>query len=397
VPSQGKTPHMSSYQIAGQLMSKLFSPITLRELTLKNRITVAPMCQYSARHGFANDWHFAHLARFGIGGFSLVTAEATAVSPEGRISYGDTGLWSDEQIEPFRRIVEFLHSQGAAVGIQLAHAGRKASTPVPFRPNPTDEEKAAIAFEDWQPIAPSPIIHSPTAPGFKEPREMTIEDIKRFKNSFVEAVFRAEKAGFDVVEIHAAHGYLLNQFLSPLANKRQDEYGGSRDNRMRLLLELTEDVRAAWPQAKPLFVRISASDNHPDGWTVDDSVVLVGKLKALGVDAVHCSSGGFDGAAFNPKPLYQLHFSTAIRRETGMPTIAVGLITTPSEAESIIANGDADLVALARAALDDPNWPVHARHTLEHSESAYASWPLQAGYAVKNKDRSLKLRAFEQA
>ncbi|UVC11285.1 NADH:flavin oxidoreductase/NADH oxidase [Rhizobium sp. TH2] len=378
-------------------MSQLFSPITFRELTLKNRITVAPMCQYTARHGFANDWHFAHLARFGIGGFSLVTAEATAVSPEGRISYGDTGLWSDEQIEPFRRIVDFLHSQGAAAGIQLAHAGRKASTPVPFRPNPTDEEKAAIAFEDWQPIAPSPVIHSPTAPGFREPREMTIEDIKRFKTSFVEAVFRAEKAGFDVVEIHSAHGYLLNQFLSPLANKRQDEYGGSRDNRMRLLLELTEEVRAAWPRAKPLFVRISASDNHPDGWTIDDSIVLVGKLKALDVDAVHCSSGGFDGAAFNPKALYQLHFSTTIRKETGVPTIAVGLITKPSEAQSIIENGDADLVAIARAALDDPNWAVHARLALEHSEGAYASWPPQAGYAVRNKDRALKQRAFEQA
>ena len=188
-------------------------------------------------------------------------------------------------------------AQGAAAGIQLAHAGRKASTPVPFRPNPTEAEKEATAYEDWQPIAPSPVIHSEKMAGFKQPREMTLADIESFKQSFVDAVHRSEKAGFDVIEIHAAHGYLLNQFLSPLANKRTDDYGGSRDNRMRLLLELTEAVRAAWPAGKPLFVRISGSDNHPDGWTVEDSVVLSTKLKALGVDAVHVSSGGFDGAA----------------------------------------------------------------------------------------------------
>ncbi|RYE50502.1 MAG: NADH:flavin oxidoreductase/NADH oxidase, partial [Rhizobiaceae bacterium] len=251
-------------------MSQLFTPFTSRGLTLKNRLVVAPMCQYSARHGVANDWHFAHLARFGIGGFGLVIVEATAVSPEGRISYADVGLWNDEQIDPLRRIADFLHSQGSAAGIQLAHAGRKASTPVPFRPEPTDAEKVATAYEDWQPIAPSPVIHSERAPGFKQPREMTSDDIRRFKQSFIESVYRAEKAGFDVIEIHAAHGYLLNQFLSPLANKRDDEYGGSRENRMRLLLELAADVRAAWHDSKPVFVRISGSDNHPDGWTVED-------------------------------------------------------------------------------------------------------------------------------
>ena len=378
-------------------MSQLFSPIKFRDLTLKNRVTIAPMCQYSARHGLANDWHFAHLARFAIGGFSLVTAEATAVSPEGRISYGDTGLWNDDQIEPFRRIVDFLHSQGAAAGIQLAHAGRKASSPVPFRPNPTDAEKAATAYEDWQPVAPSAVIHSTTAPGYKVPREMTAEDIKRFRQSFMEAVRRSEKAGFDVVEIHAAHGYLLNQFLSPIANKRQDEYGGSAENRMRLLLELAADVRAAWPAGKPVFVRISGSDNHPEGLTIEDNVVLSARLKDLGADAIHVSSGGFDGAAFNPKALYQLPFSTKIRRDAGIPTVAVGLITEAREAESIIANGDADFVALARTALDDPNWPVHARHILERSENAYGEWPPQAGYAVRNMDRALKQRAFEPA
>lgn len=378
-------------------MSHLFAPLTLRDLTLKNRLVVAPMCQYSARHGVANDWHFAHLARFAIGGFGLVTAEATAVSPEGRISYADTGLWSDEQIEPFRRIVDFVHSQGAAAAIQLAHAGRKASSPVPFRPNPTDAEKVAIAYEDWQPIAPSAIIHSEKQPDYKVPREMALDDIRRFKQSFIEAVYRSEKAGFDVIEIHAAHGYLLNQFLSPIANKRQDDYGGSADNRMRLLLEVAEGARAAWPAGKPLFVRISGSDNHPAGWTVEDSIVLARKLKALGVDAVHVSSGGFDGAAFNPKALYQLPLSAKVRNGADVPTIAVGLITTPHEAEAIVQNGDADLVALARAALDDPNWPLHARHILDNNESVYADWPLQAGYAIRNKDRALKERVFAEA
>ena len=375
---------------------QLFIPFPLRSLTLKNRLVVAPMCQYSAQGGLANDWHFAHLGRFGIGGFGLVIVEATAVVPEGRISYGDLGLWSDEQIEPLRRIVNFLHSQGAAAGIQLAHAGRKASTPVPFRPTVTEAEKADVGFEAWEPVAPSAVIHSETVAGFTKPRAMSIDDIQSFKESFVAAVGRAEEAGFDVVEIHAAHGYLLDQFLSPLANHRTDEYGGSRDNRMRLLLELTESVRAAWPASKPLFVRISATDNHPDGWTVDDSVVLVDKLKALGVDVVDCSSGGFDGAAFKPKALYQVPLASEIRERTSMATMAVGLITDPEEAESIIEHGEADLVAFARTALDDPQWPLHARHTLMPSDNLYADWPKQMGYAVKAKDRSLKQRSFAE-
>jgi 2,4-dienoyl-CoA reductase-like NADH-dependent reductase (Old Yellow Enzyme family) len=373
---------------------QLFTPFPIRALTLKNRLVVSPMCQYSAIGGFASDWHFAHLGRFGIGGFGLVMVEATAVSPEGRISYGDLGLWDDDQIEPLGRIVNFLHSQGAAAGIQLAHAGRKGSAPVPYRPHVEEAEKAAIGYEEWQPIAPSAIIHSEKMPGFTLPREMTLVDIQQFKEHFIAAVGRAEEAGFDVVEIHAAHGYLLNQFLSPLANQRTDEYGGSRDNRMRLLLELTESVRAAWPHQKPLFVRISATDNHPDGWSIEDSAVLVEKLKQLGVDVVDCSSGGFDGAAFRPKALYQVPLSAELRENTGIATMAVGLITDPEEAESIIEHGEADLVALAREALDDPQWPLHAHHKLTPSDDTYAAWPKQAGYAIKNKDRALKQRAF---
>jgi 2,4-dienoyl-CoA reductase-like NADH-dependent reductase (Old Yellow Enzyme family) len=381
-----------------QQNTQLFSPFTVRGLTLKNRLVVAPMCQYSAKGGFANDWHLVHLGRFALGGFGLVIVEATGVVPEGRISYGDLGLWSDEHIPALRRIVDFLHAQGAAAGIQLAHAGRKASTPAPFRPSVeglSETEKQEIGFEDWQPVAPSPVIHSKTLPGFKTPREMTLDDIEQFKQSFLAAVTRADQAGFDLVEIHAAHGYLLNQFLSPLANKRQDSYGGSRDNRMRLLLELTEAVRKAWAD-KPLFVRLSISDNHSDGWTVEDSVVLVDRLKALGVDLVDCSSGGFDGATFRPQALYQVPFSAEIREKTGLPTMAVGLITEPHDAEAIVQNGDADLVALARAALDDPNWPAHAKHVLQAADESYNVWPPQAGYAVRNKDRSLKQRAFAE-
>jgi 2,4-dienoyl-CoA reductase-like NADH-dependent reductase (Old Yellow Enzyme family) len=380
-----------------QPANKLFTSYTVRGLTLKNRLVVSPMCQYSAKYGVANDWHFAHLARFAIGGFGLVIVEATGVTPEARISYGDLGLWSDEQIPALRRIVDFLHSQGSAAGIQLAHAGRKASTPVPFRlslDGLSEADRQEIAFEDWQPIGPSPIIHSPTLPGFKEPRAMSLDDIESFKKSYLAAVERTHRAGFDVIEIHAAHGYLLNQFLSPLANKRTDDYGGSRDNRMRLLLELATAVRDVWQ--KPLFVRISATDNHPDGWTVDDSVVLVAKLKEIGVDVVDCSSGGFDGAAFRPKALYQVPLSAEIRERTGMPTMTVGLISEPQEAEKILENGEADLIALARAALDDPNWPVHARHVLQSGDDNYSAWPLQAGYAVKNKDRSLKQRSFAE-
>jgi len=358
---------------------------------------VSPMCQYSAKYGVANDWHFAHLGRFAIGGFGLVIVEATSVTPEGRISYGDLGLWSDEQVPNLQRIVDFIHSQGAAAGIQLAHAGRKASAPVPFRPSlegMSEAEKQEIGFEEWQPLAPSPIIHSETLTGFTRPREMSLADIESFKASYLAAVGRAHEAGFDVIEIHAAHGYLFNQFLSPLANKRTDQYGGSRENRMRLLLEITEAVRTVWQ--KPLFVRISVTDNHPDGWTVDDSVVLVSNLKEIGVDVVDCSSGGFDGAAFRPKALYQVPLAAEIREKTGMPTMTVGLITEPEEAEKIIANGEADLIALARAALEDPNWPVHAKHALQSSDDTYSTWPRQAGYAIRNKDRSLKQRSFTE-
>lgn len=373
-------------------MSKLFSPTTLRGLTLRNRTVVAPMCQYSAQDGFANDWHFVHLGRFALGGFGLVILEATGVVPEGRISYGDLGLWKDEQIAPLQRIVTFLHSQGAAAGIQLAHAGRKASTSIAWRNgfDETEEEKAALHFESWTPVAPSALIHAENK-GFTKPEALDEAGIRNIIDAFVAAAKRADRAGFDTVEIHAAHGYLLNQFLSPLANKRTDRYGGSRENRMRLLLEVTEAVRAAWPEEKPLLVRLSVSDWHNEGWQVEDSVALTRELKARGVDAIDASSGGFEGAVIPAAADYQVPFATAIRNEGGLPCMAVGLLGDARRAEEIIANGEADFIALARGALDDPNWPVHARHELGASD--YDLWPKQTN-RVRERDRSLRQRSF---
>ena len=372
-------------------MSQLFSPLTLRDLTLRNRTVVAPMCQYSAQHGFANDWHFVHLGRFGMGGFGLVILEATAVLAEGRISYADLGLWEDAQIAPLSHIVSFLKSQGAAAGIQLGHAGRKASTPVGWRNgfDETAEEKRDYAFEAWTPVAPSAIIHSERHPGFTLPREMTLDDIRATIDAFAAAARRADAAGFDVVEIHGAHGYLVNQFLSPLANKRTDAYGGSRENRMRFGLEVTAAVRAAWPAHKPLFIRISGTDGVEGGWTIEDSEVFAREVKALGVDVVHVSSGGFDGYGIKPGPLYQVGLSKAVR-ETGIRTVAVGLINDPHDAERIVADGEADLVAFARGALEDPNWPIHAHHILDGA--AYELWPRQARARIRDKDRVLGIR-----
>jgi 2,4-dienoyl-CoA reductase-like NADH-dependent reductase (Old Yellow Enzyme family) len=373
-------------------MSLLFSPLTLRQLTLRNRTVVAPMCQYSARHGFANDWHFVHLGRFAIGGFGLVILEATGVTPEGRISYADLGLWEDAQIAPLRHIVDFLHAEGAAAGIQLAHAGRKASTPVAWRGsfNETEEEKPRVAFESWTPIAPSPIIHPSNTANYTVPREMTREDIAATVRAFADAALRADKAGFDVIEIHGAHGYLINQFLSPIANHRTDEYGGSRDNRMRFALEVARATREVWPAHKPLFMRISGTDGAEGGWEIDDSVVLVRHLQAIGVDVIHVSSGGVSSYGLKAAPLYQVPLARTVRQETGATTIAVGLIEEPKDAEAILETGEADLVAFARGALEDPNWAIHAHHALDGAQ--YDLWPIQARERIRGKDKILGIR-----
>ncbi|WP_297108944.1 NADH:flavin oxidoreductase/NADH oxidase [uncultured Devosia sp.] len=373
-------------------MSKLFSPITLRDLTLRNRTVVAPMCQYSAIDGFANDWHFVHLGRFALGGFGLVVVEATGVVPEGRISYGDLGLWKDEQIAPLARIVDFLHDQGAAAGMQLAHAGRKASTPVSWHTSAdleTEAGRAAVGYEHWQPVAPSAESHDPDNPDFQVPIALDEAGIKRVIDGFVAAAIRAERAGFDVVEIHAAHGYLLNQFLSPLSNHRTDQYGGSRENRMRLVLEVAEAVRAVWPEDKPLLARLSVSDNAPGGWTPEDSVALARELKARGVDAIDCSSGGLAQGRIASTAAYQVPFARAVREGADIPTMAVGLLGDIEAAEAILQNGEADFIALARGALDDPNWAVHAARVLDGD---YDLWPVQAR-RVAGRDQVLGLRA----
>lgn len=370
-------------------MSQLFSPYTLRGLTLRNRTVVSPMCQYMAVHGLANDWHLVHLGRFATGGFGLVIVEATGVNPEARISYGDLGLWDDAQIAPLTRIVDFLHAHGAAAGIQLAHAGRKAATPIAWRNgfDETEAEKIAAGYETWVPVAPSALPHS-TRPGtpFQVPTALDDAGIAHVIESFATAARRADTAGFDLVEIHAAHGYLLNQFLSPLANQRTDRYGGSRENRMRLPLEVVRAVRAVWPEGKPLSVRISSVDGSPGGWTIDDSLAFAAELKALGVDVIDCSSGGFEGYGIKPAAGYQVPYAAAVRA-AGIPTMAVGLIDDPQDAEAILAGGRADLIALARGALDDPNWPLHARHALEGG--AYDLWPVQARDRMRDRDRAL--------
>lgn len=368
-------------------MTTLFSPLTLRSLTLKNRAIVAPMCQYSAQHGFANDWHLVHLGRFALGGFALVIVEATGVVPEGRISYADLGLWDDAQIAPLKRITDFLRANGAASGIQLAHAGRKASSPVPWRGGftETEDEKKALAFESWTPVAPSAEKHSAS---YTLPHELDRAGMDRIRDGFVAATRRAETAGFDMIELHAAHGYLLNQFLSPMANHRTDDYGGSLENRLRFPLEVARAVRAAWPDHKPAFARISVTDWIEGGATVDDNIAVAAALKDAGYDLIHCTSSGFDGAKIPVAPLYQAPLAGAIRMGADMPTAAVGLITKPGEAEQLLESGTCDLVALARQALDDPNWPLHALRELE-SGDVYGAWPKQAGYAIRNKDKAL--------
>lgn len=349
-------------------MSRLFSTFTIRDLTLRNRIVISPMCQYSSIDGFANDWHLVHLGARAVGGASLIIQEATAVSPEGRISYGDMGLWKDEHIDKSKQITSFIHQQGAYAGIQLAHAGRKASMQKPW-----DGGKQLLPSEEngWQSVSASSI---PYHEGEHPPHELTMEEIQDVINDFVKAAVRADKAGYDVVEIHAAHGYLIHQFLSPLSNHRKDQYGGSFENRVRFVLEITESIRKIWPEDKPIFVRISASDWTEGGWTIDDSVKLAALLKHAGADLIDCSSGGnVPHAKITVAPGYQVSFASQIKKQTAIPTAAVGLITEASQAEKILEDGDADLIMIARESLRDPNFPLRAAHELHEK----ISWPLQ--------------------
>jgi 2,4-dienoyl-CoA reductase-like NADH-dependent reductase (Old Yellow Enzyme family) len=349
-------------------MAGLFDQLTIRDLTFNNRVFVSPMCQYSSEDGYANDWHFVHLGSRAVGGTGLVLTEATAVLPEGRISPQDLGIWRDEHVGMLSRIVDFIHEQGSIAGMQLAHAGRKASTRRPWEPPgrvPQNEggwknvvAPSALAFTDNYPM----------------PKALTSYGIREIVDAFAAAARRACQAGFRVLEIHAAHGYLIHEFLSPLSNKREDEYGGSFENRTRLCREIVTAVRTAWPNELPLFLRISATDWVDGAWNVDDSIRLAAEVKQLGVDLIDCSSGGNVPHAKIPTgPGYQVAFAERIRREAKIMTGAVGMITSPNQAENIIRAGQADAVIMAREFLRDPYWPLRAARELNQP----IAWPVQ--------------------
>lgn len=385
-PSSAPAPGQAAYAAAGALADAnhdrevpevdLLTPLALRGLTLKNRIVMAPMCQYSADEGIANDWHLVHLGSRAVGGVALVIAEATSVSRDGRITPGDLGIWSDAHVEPLARIARFVQSQGAIAGIQLAHAGRKASSNLPWKGGRTLK---TAAEGGWQVVAPSPL---PFYEGDPAPAALDLQGIDGIVDAFEAGARRALTAGFSILEIHAAHGYLLHEFLSPLSNQRDDEYGGSLENRMRLLLRVTGRLRALVPDALPLFVRISATDWAEGGWDIEQSVQLCKRLKALGVDLIDVSTGALTPTARIPVgKRYQVPCARRIREEADLMTGAVGLITEPREADEIITGGDADLVLIGRELLRDPYWALKAQHAFEEEPS----WPIQYGYAVKRR------------
>ncbi len=358
----------------GSATSHLFSSLQIRDVLLRNRIVVSPMCQYSCEDGFATDWHLVHLGSRAIGGAGLVMAEASAVEDRGRISPWDLGIWKEEHVEPLARVARFVKLHGALCGIQIAHAGRKASTDVPWRGGrPLDDSTGG-----WQPVAPSPI---PFGDGSPVPAELSTTEIRKIGQAFAAGAERALKAGFEVLELHGAHGYLIHEFLSPLSNQRKDEYGGSLENRMRFPMEVIKGVRAVWPERLPVFLRISATDWVPGGWSLDDSVQLARAAARLGVDLIDCSSGGTAAQAAIPiAPGYQVPFAERIRREADVLTAAVGLITEPAQADAIIREEQADLVLLAREFLREPYWPIKAAQVL----GAAVPVPVQYGRAFQH-------------
>jgi 2,4-dienoyl-CoA reductase-like NADH-dependent reductase (Old Yellow Enzyme family) len=340
-------------------MSRLFKPILIRSINLKNRIAVSPMCQYSSEDGLPTDWHFVHLGSRAVGGAALIIMESTAVSPEGRISPDDAGIWSDKHAEAYKRITAFIKSQNSIPAIQLAHAGRKASTFSPWKGRGSVNEKEG----GWQTIAPSPISF---ADNYPLPKEMNKQDIQQVLDQFKLAAERSIEAGFQLIELHMAHGYLVHEFLSPLSNFRKDEYGGSLENRCRLAIEIARNVRNTIPEEMPLFVRISSTDWVKDGWDINQSVKLAEWLKDEGVDLIDCSSGGNVAKPDIPLgPGYQVPFSDEIRKKADILTAGVGMITSPEQAENIIRTGQADLIVLAREMLRNPYWPLYAAEKLK--------------------------------
>lgn len=349
------------------LMATLFEPLQIKSIELKNRIVVSPMCEYSSVDGFSNDWHLVHLGSRAVGGAGLIITEATAVSPEGRITPDDLGIWKDEHIEGLRRIIHFIESQGSIAGIQLAHAGRKASHTSPWKGG------RMLSFEEggWETLAPDVI---PFRDGERNAVALDKSGIEKVVFDFKEAAKRSLLAGFKVIEIHAAHGYLLHEFFSPLSNQRADDYGGSFENRIRILLEVVDAINEVWPKDLPFFVRISASDWTEGGWTLEESIELARVLQTKGVDLIDCSSGGnIPQAKITVAPGYQVHFAEAIKKETGILTGAVGVITTPEQADEIVASGKADVVIMARQFLRDPYFPLHAAKAL----GVDLPWPVQ--------------------
>ncbi len=380
-------------------LSPLFEPLQIRGLNIPNRLVISPMCQYSAGDGLANDWHLVHLGKFAQGGAGIVFTEAAAVQRRGRITHGDLGIWSDAHAQALAGITGFIRSMGSTSAIQLAHAGRKASMQRPWHGNgPLNDEDIARGEEPWKVIAPSAI---PLGEGWLQPAEMSSGDIARVVEDFAAAARRSNQAGFDIVEVHAAHGYLAASFLSPISNHRKDGYGGDRKGRSRMLLETVEAVRGEWPEEKPLFVRVSAVDGAPEGWSLDDTIALAKDLKELGVDVIDCSSGGILGAATAakgaPPPLgFQVPFAEAIKKQAGLSTQAVGLIVSPEQAEAVIAEGRADLVAIGREALLDPNWPVRAAVALG-ADVDWERWPQQYGWWLSRRAKVLEAIAQQDS
>jgi 2,4-dienoyl-CoA reductase-like NADH-dependent reductase (Old Yellow Enzyme family) len=377
-------------------MPLLFSPLELRSVTLPNRVVLSPLCMYAAENGLANAFHYSHLTGFARGRVGLVFTEATAVVPEGRISHGCCGLWNDAQVEAYRPIVQAISDLGAVPAIQLAHAGRKASARQPWRAGaPLDASDAEAGTPPWRTVGPTA---DPVSASWPAPQAMTDADIKATVTAFGDATRRAAAAGFRVLEIHGAHGYLIHSFLSPLANKRNDRYGGDRQGRMRFALEVVDAVRAAWPEELPLFMRISAIDGPAGGWSLEDSVALAAELKVRGVDVVDCSAGGIAGppsfrasdsgeplrAGSERKPGFQVPYAERIRQETGVKTMAVGVIVSGPQAEAILQEGRADLIAIGRELMWDPYWPLRAAEALG-CDPDHKMWPLSYGWAIARR------------
>jgi 2,4-dienoyl-CoA reductase-like NADH-dependent reductase (Old Yellow Enzyme family) len=378
----------------------LFDPFKLRSVQLKNRIIISPMCQYMAHDGQINDWHLVHLGKFAQGGAALVFVEATAVEERGRNTHGDVGIWDDRHIPGLKRIADLIRGQGAVPGIQLAHAGRKASIARPWYGNgPLTASDFARGDNAWAIVGPS---DRPAGEGWLFPHALTLSELDEVRSSYRAAVLRALHADFDVVEIHGAHGYLLHSFLSPLANFRTDDYGGNIEQRMKFPLEIAELVRESWPKDKPVFFRCSAVDDYDGGWKIEDSVRLSRELKTRGIDVIDCSSGGIVDSATSavrsqpqtPRtPGFQLPYAERIRHDVDIPTMAVGLILSAHQAEDALQQGRADLIAIGREALFNPNWPLHAAYDLGVAQD-YSLWPVQYGFWLTRRESSLRAQGI---